>query len=44
MIAEFNETKKEALRTLYTEANELLSIIVRSINTTLKNMKPKAVK
>jgi four helix bundle protein len=44
MIAEFNENKKEALRILYIEANELLSIIVRSINTTLKNMKAKAVK
>lgn len=38
LLAEFNEDFKIELRTLYTEANELLSIIVTSINTTLKNM------
>jgi four helix bundle protein len=36
--AEFNEPFKQDLRDLYVEANELLSIIVASINTTLKNM------
>jgi four helix bundle protein len=38
LLAEFNDNFKIELRTLYTEANELLSIIVTSINTTLKNM------
>ena len=38
LLAEFNENFKIELRTLYIEANELLSIIVTSINTTLKNM------
>lgn len=38
LIAEFNEPFKQELRGLYTEANELLSIIVASINTTSKNM------
>ena len=38
LLAEFNEDFKNELRTLYTEANELLSIIISSINTTLKNM------
>lgn len=38
LLAEFNEIFKIELRTLYTEANELLSIIVASINTALKNM------
>ena len=38
LLAEFNEEYKKELRVLYIEANELLSIIVASINTTLKNM------
>lgn len=38
LLAEFNEPVKQELRILYMEANELLSIIVASINTTLKNM------
>jgi four helix bundle protein len=38
LLAEFNPDFKTELRVLYTEANELLSIIVSSINTTLKNM------
>lgn len=38
LLAEFNEPFKKELRDLYVEANELLSIIVASINTTLKNM------
>jgi four helix bundle protein len=38
LLAEFNEEHKQELRDLYIEANELLSIIVASINTTLKNM------
>ena len=38
LLAEFNEHCKRQLRELYIEANELLSIIVASINTTIKNM------
>jgi len=38
LLAEFNDPYKHELRDLYVEANELLSIIVASINTTLKNM------
>jgi four helix bundle protein len=38
LLAAFNVDFKKELRQLYTEANELLSIIVSSINTTLKNM------
>ena len=38
LLAEFNEEYKKELRELYIEANELLSIIVASINTTLKNL------
>jgi four helix bundle protein len=38
LLAEFNAPFKVELRVLYTEANELLSIIVTSINTTLKNI------
>ena len=38
LLAEFNEEVKKELRDLYKEANELLSIIVASINTALKNM------
>jgi four helix bundle protein len=39
LLAEFNEPAKKELRDLYKEANELLSIIVASINTSLKNNK-----
>lgn len=38
LLAEFNDPFKQELRDLYAEANELLSIIVASINTTLKNI------
>jgi four helix bundle protein len=38
LLAEFNDPFKQELRNLYVEANELLSLIVASINTTLKNM------
>ncbi|MGG9964026.1 four helix bundle protein [Ferruginibacter sp. SUN106] len=38
LLAEFNEQFKKELRELYKEANELLSIIVSSINTTIKNI------
>jgi len=44
LLAEFNEGSKKELRVLYKEANELLSIIVASINTTLKNMAAESVK
>ena len=37
LLAEFNEAFKPELRILHIEANELLAIIVASINTTLKN-------
>ena len=37
MLAEFNQIKKAEIRLLYKEANELLSIIIASINTALKN-------
>ena len=38
LLAEFNEEFKKELRELFKEANELLCIIVSSINTTIKNM------
>jgi len=38
MIAEFNSESKKELRGLFTEANQLLSIIVASINTTNSNI------
>lgn len=38
LLAEFNEDFKTELRDNYKEANELLAIIVSSINTTIKNM------
>ena len=38
MIAEFNSNSKGKLRLVYREANELLSIIVSSINTARENM------
>jgi len=44
LLAEFNEGSKKELRVLYKEANELLSIIVASVNTTLKNMVAESVK
>jgi four helix bundle protein len=44
MLAAFNENKKTSFRVLYSEANELLSIIIASINTTLKNINAKNVK
>ena len=37
LLAEFNQEFKTELRDLYKEANELLSIIIASINTTIKN-------
>jgi len=38
MIAEFNESFKKELRELYKEANQLLAIIVTSINTATSNL------
>lgn len=38
MIAEFNSEAKKELRELFIEANELLSIIVSSINTSNSNI------
>jgi len=38
MIAEFNSESKKELRELFMEANQLLSIIVASINTTNSNI------
>jgi four helix bundle protein len=38
MIAEFNESVKLKLRVLYKEADELLSIIIASINTAASNL------
>ena len=38
MLAEFNEPFKKDLRELYKEGNELLSIIVSSINTANSNL------
>ncbi|TWI81645.1 four helix bundle protein [Lacibacter cauensis] len=37
LLAEFNQEFKTELRNLYKEANELLSIIIASINTTIRN-------
>ncbi len=37
MLAKFNVGKKAELKILYIETNELLSIIISSINTALKN-------
>ncbi|MEJ7822227.1 MAG: four helix bundle protein [Chitinophagaceae bacterium] len=37
MLAEFNSENKNDLRELYKEADELLSIIVASINTAISN-------
>ena len=38
MLAEFNKEYKKELRVLYMEANELLSIVFASINTTNSNL------
>jgi four helix bundle protein len=38
MLAEFNSDNKNELRELYKEADELLSIIVASINTAISNV------
>jgi hypothetical protein len=38
MIAEFNSEIKKELRELFIEANQLLSVIVSSINTTNSNI------
>ena len=40
MLAEFNPDFRDELRELYKEADELLSIIVASINTANKNRVP----
>jgi four helix bundle protein len=37
MLAEFNPNENKELRELYVEANELLSIVVASINTANRN-------
>jgi four helix bundle protein len=42
LLAEFNPTKKSELRVLYKEGNEILSMVVSSINTTIKNLKNKS--
>ena len=44
MLAEFNQNKKVQIRILYKEANELLSIIISSINTALKNINKSSIK
>ena len=44
MLAEFNQNKKAEIRILFIEANELLSIIISSINTELKNSIKKTLK
>ena len=38
MIAEFNSESKKELRELFMEANQLISIVVASINTTNSNI------
>ena len=38
LLAEFNPDRKTDLRVLYKEGNEILSMTVSSINTTLKNL------
>ncbi len=44
LLAEFNQEFKTELRDLYKEANELLSIIIASINTTIKNTEAEKLK
>jgi four helix bundle protein len=39
MLAEFNAADKSELRELYKEANELISIVISSINTANANLK-----
>ena len=41
LLAEFNPMRKSELRTLYKEGNELVAMIISSINTVLKNLKSK---
>ena len=38
LLAEFNLDKKREMREIYKEADELLAMIVKSINTALKNL------
>lgn len=44
MLAEFNSNSKKELREYFIEANELLSIIVASINTTNSNIIKEQIK
>jgi len=44
MLAEFNPDSKKELRELYVEVNELLSIIVTSINTAISNILKESAK
>ena len=44
MLAEFNAEHKKELRELFIEANELLSIIVKSINTANSNLLKETLK
>lgn len=39
LLAEFNPERKGELRGLYKEGNEILSMTVASINTTVRNLK-----
>ena len=43
LLAEFNQDFKSELRELYQEANELLSIVIASINTSLKNIEAEKI-
>jgi four helix bundle protein len=38
LLAEFNPDRKPELRVLYKEGNEILSMVVASIKTTIKNL------
>jgi four helix bundle protein len=42
LLAEFNHKKKPEMRILYKEGNEILSMVVASINTTIKNLSKKS--
>lgn len=42
LLAEFNPSKKPEMRKLYKEGNEILSMVVASINTTIKNLRNKS--
>ena len=44
MLAEFNQDKKAEIRILFIESNELLSIIISSINIALKNSNKTSLK